>query len=90
MLVQAKKARPALRHGAYSATTLLPGEDAVAFEKLHRKLIVELSPKGALEDDIVASIARLLWRKQNLGTFRLAELPESASMRSNLNALRQP
>jgi hypothetical protein len=74
MLVQAKKTHPALRHGAYSPTTLLPGEDPVAFEKLHQKVIDELSPKGALEDDIVVSIARLLWRKQNLATVRSAEV----------------
>jgi hypothetical protein len=43
-----------------------PGEDAVAFEKLHQKLINEFTPVGSLEEDIVADIARLTWRKQNL------------------------
>ena len=68
------KVHPALKHAGYSATTLLPGEDAAAFEKLHRALIAEFSPVGALEEDIVADIARLTWRKQNLATFRVAEL----------------
>jgi len=40
---------------------------------LHQDLIVELTPNGALEEDIVAIIARLVWRRQNLGTFRIAE-----------------
>ena len=31
-------------------------------------------PKGAFEHNVVATIARHLWRKQNLATFRLAEL----------------
>jgi hypothetical protein len=31
-------------------------------------------PVGALEEDIVADIARLTWRKQNLATFRITEL----------------
>jgi hypothetical protein len=48
--------------------TLLPGEDPAAFKKLHQKLIDELKPVGALEEDIVADIARLIWRKQNLAT----------------------
>jgi hypothetical protein len=37
-------------------------------------LIAEFTPVGALEEDIVADIARLTWRKQNLVTFRIAEL----------------
>jgi len=68
------KVYPALKHAGYSATTLLPGEDAAAFEKLHRAVIAEFSPAGALEEDIVADIAHLTWRKQNLATFRIAEL----------------
>jgi hypothetical protein len=65
---------PALKHGVYSGTALLPGEDGVEFEKLHNKLIVEFAPAGPFEEDIVANLARLLWRKQNLGTYRLADL----------------
>jgi hypothetical protein len=70
------KVHPALKHAGYSATTLLPGEDSAAFETLHRALIAEFTPVGALEEDIVADIARLTWRKQNLATFRIAELAE--------------
>jgi hypothetical protein len=73
MLVVVENTHPALKHGGYSATTILPGEDAAAFEKLHRDLIAELSPKGVLEEDIVAEIARLMWRKQNLATLGRAE-----------------
>jgi hypothetical protein len=68
-----KKSHPALKHGAYSATGLLPGENPAEFEKLHQALIDELAPTGSLEEDIVATMARLLWRKQNLETFRVAE-----------------
>jgi hypothetical protein len=67
-----KKAHPALKHAAYSATTLLPGEDPVAFENLRRRLIAEFGPVGALEEHIVIQIAHLLWRKQNLAIFRIA------------------
>jgi hypothetical protein len=72
MSVRAKRIPPALKHGGYSATRLLPGEDPVAFTELHNALIDELSPAGALEVDIVASIARLVWRKRHLTTFRVA------------------
>jgi hypothetical protein len=52
---------PALKHGAYSATAVLPGESRAEFEKLHRDLIAELTP---FEDDIVADLERLVWRKR--------------------------
>ena len=74
MLTRFNKVHPALKHAGYSATTLLPGEDSAAFESLHRALIAEFIPVGALEEDVVADIARLTWRKQNLATFRIAEL----------------
>jgi hypothetical protein len=74
MLTRFNKVHPALKHAGYSATTLLPGEDSAAFETLHRALIAEFTPVGALEEDIVADIARLTWRKQNLATFRIAKL----------------
>ena len=50
-----------------------PGEDRAAFEKLHRDLKAELRPEGTLESNTVTTIARLIWRKQNLDTIRLAE-----------------
>jgi hypothetical protein len=68
------KNHPALKHGGYAVTAILPGENRAGFEKLHQNLIAELAPVGALEDDIVATIARMVWRKQNLATVRLAEL----------------
>jgi hypothetical protein len=72
MSIRTKKFSPALKHGGYSATGLLPGEDAAAFEKLHTDVVAELVPNGPLQGDTVATIARLLWRKQNIGTFRAA------------------
>ena len=64
---------PALKHGAYSATAILPGESQAEFEKLHRDTIAEWTPSGVLENDIVMTITRLLWRKQNLDTLHIAE-----------------
>jgi hypothetical protein len=65
--------RNALKHGGFSATRILPGESAAEFEKLHQALIAEFRPNGALEEDTVASMAHLLWRKKNLVTFRMAQ-----------------
>jgi hypothetical protein len=76
MLTRLNKVHPALKHAGYSATTLLPGEDPAAFEKLHRALIHEFAPLGTLEEEVVADMARLTWRKQNLATFRIAQLAQ--------------
>ena len=68
-----KKIPFALKHGGYSGVTLLPGEDPAAFEALHKALIAEFTPVGCLEEDIIATMARLVWRKQNLLPYRAAE-----------------
>jgi len=73
MTVRVKKNHPALKHGGFSVTALLPGEDPAAFEKLYQDLIAEHQPDGPSENEAVATIARLMWRKQNLETFRIAE-----------------
>jgi hypothetical protein len=39
---------------------------------LYQGLIAELHPDGPLEDETVATIACLVWRKQNAATFSLA------------------
>ena len=54
---------PALKHAGYSALDVLPGENRAAFEKLREGLIGELGPVGPSEEDVVVTIARLLWRK---------------------------
>ena len=74
MTVRVKKLHPALKHAGYAATSMLPGENAAEFEKLHQGLIAELTPNGALEDDIVATVAHLLWRKKILQRFELRSL----------------
>ena len=68
-----KKLYPALKHGAYSASGLLPGEDPVAFEELHQNLIAYYEPNGPLQEYTVLDIVRTIWRKENLQTFRIAE-----------------
>jgi hypothetical protein len=62
----------AVKHGGYSAIGVLPGEDQAAFTRLRRKLIAEFTPCGELENDIVEEMTRLVWRKQNLKTQRVA------------------
>ena len=78
---------PALKHGAYSATAILPGESQAEFEKLHRDTITEWTPSGVLENDIVMTITRLLWRKQNLDTLRIEEEKRQARLAKSLETI---
>jgi hypothetical protein len=61
----------AIRHGVYSAMTVLPGEDRAEFQKLFRQLIDEYAPNGVSEFELVLNLARLFWRQRNLATYRL-------------------
>ena len=74
MGLSANRLPPALKHGTYSAMTVMPTEDPREFDKLHQQLIEEWLPSGALEEDSVATMARLVWRKRNLATLRVAEM----------------
>jgi hypothetical protein len=67
----------ALKHGVYSTIGLLPGESPAIFKK-HQKIVIdEFRPNGLVELDIVLTIARLLWRKQNLASFEIGKLVKS-------------
>jgi hypothetical protein len=77
MMARIDRLHPAVKHGAYSAIDVLPGESRAAFEKLHRGLIAEYAPSGVHEKHIVMSMARLIWRQKNLRTQRISELGRS-------------
>ena len=64
----------AFKHGVYSAIGLLPGESPAKLKKYQQHIIDEFKPNGPVEHDIVMTIARALWRKQNLATFKTAQL----------------
>ena len=44
---------------------------------MHEQLTAELRPSGVLGEDIAATIARLVWRKQNLATLLRAQGAQS-------------
>ena len=64
----------AFKHGVYSTIGLLPGESPAKFKKHQKDVIDEFRPNGPVEHDIVMTIARAVWRKQNLVTFQTAQL----------------
>jgi hypothetical protein len=62
--------RSVLAPEAVSRKTLAPTK----FTKHQKDIIDEFRPNGPVEHDIVMTIARALWRKQNLATFETAQL----------------
>jgi hypothetical protein len=81
MVARFRLKHPAWKHGGYSATAVLPGEDRAEFERLHRGLIAKYYPNGPLEEHIVAELTRLIWRSKNLPTFRIAKLARQPFIR---------
>jgi hypothetical protein len=63
----------ALKHGAFSASELLPGEDPREFECLMNAVFAEWRPSGAVEEDAARSLASAIWRKQRLSIFLRAQ-----------------
>jgi hypothetical protein len=73
MVARVKSKHPAFKHGGYSATAVLPGEDRAEFEKLRRDLIAKYFPDGPLEEHYVAEAAHLIWRIDHLAIFHVAK-----------------
>jgi hypothetical protein len=69
---RASRMPSATKHGAYRMG-LLPGEDPAEFEKLHSDLVADFPLSGALAEDIVWTLTRLVWRKNHVDTARVAQ-----------------
>ena len=68
-----KSSKNALSHGAYSSDVILPWENANDFNELHQELREELFASGRSEEDAVAELACLHWKKRRLNVaFQLA------------------
>ncbi len=52
----------ALRHGLTGQTIVLPSEDLDAYQRLTRRFSDEFEPKGAVEEQLVQSLADAAWR----------------------------
>src|SRR6478609_1391626 len=61
-----RASRNALRHGARTAETLLPGEDAAAFERHVLTFLSDFAPATDAEAILVCHVAELTWRLERL------------------------
>jgi hypothetical protein len=53
---------------------ILPGEDPLEFEILHARVAEELLPDGPVEEDLVLTITKCLWRKLRYQRFLAARV----------------
>lgn len=60
----------ALKHGAFSKTLILPGEDIREFEKLRNGLIKEYRPSGEFEEETIDQIAEAMWIARRMGVYQ--------------------
>jgi hypothetical protein len=68
-----KSTKNALSHGAYSSDVILPLENSNDFNELHQELREELFASGRSEEEAVAELACLHWKKRRLNVaFQLA------------------
>lgn len=64
----------ALKHGAFSSIDLMPWESGDEFDRLRRGLIEKYCPDGPLQEECMASIAFLMWRKRRIQKRRELDL----------------
>ena len=57
----------AMRHGLLARDVVIKGEDPEAFNAMQEALVLELTPEGAIEEQLVDRIAAALWRLRRLG-----------------------
>jgi len=65
----------AVKHGMCAEATVLPGEDAEAFERLRADVVAQLRPDGEMQAQMAERAARELWR------LRRARVAETGSLR---------
>ncbi|MGZ5023212.1 MAG: hypothetical protein ACXWAX_11560, partial [Chthoniobacterales bacterium] len=61
----------ALKHGVFSATHFLPGEDPDDFDKLRLAVFEEWLPDGATEEDAALDIARAIWLRRRYENYKI-------------------
>ena len=75
MSVHNNRRRNALKHEGFSATTIIPGEDAAEFEKLHQALVSAFSSIAESERAAEAKA-----RKELRDLYSLVEMGEDATV----------
>ena len=79
-----RSAMNAIRHGLFSESPILPGEDPAAYETFCQAYVADLQPQGAIEEAYVAAIASTQWR-----LLRCARIENSILTAEDLNIEQQ-
>jgi hypothetical protein len=77
----------AITHGLTAKSTLLPNEDPHPYKKFSRTLIEDLNPKGALEEQLVQTMADTQWRLKRCRSLEKAVLASELDTRGQIESL---
>jgi hypothetical protein len=62
-----------VKFGAETEFAIVPGEEPLLFELLRTKVAEEWAPEGPVEEDLVHTVAKCIWRKQRIQRFIAAK-----------------
>jgi hypothetical protein len=68
----------AVELGPDTKLMILPGENRREFEDLHKGIAEELAPDGLIEEDLVLTVAKCIWRKWRYQCFLAAKVAAAA------------
>jgi hypothetical protein len=75
---QTKRALDRLKQSGIAERVVMPDEDTEQFFQLCDDLLLELAPRGRLQEEYVRRIAELLWKKQQPRMRLAVEAKESS------------
>jgi hypothetical protein len=56
----------AIKHGAFAKALVILNENKDDFDELHQSCVKELKPSGLMEEELVLTIAKYMWRKRRI------------------------
>jgi hypothetical protein len=78
----------AIKHGAFAEELVILDENKEDFDELHQSCVKELKPSGLMEEEVVLTIAKYMWRKRRIERLFsdeanwLQEPPEAPQLRT--------
>jgi hypothetical protein len=78
----------AIKHGPFAEALVILDENKEDFDELHQSCVKELKPSGRMEEEVVLTIAKYMWRKRRIERLFndeanwLQEPPEAPQLRT--------
>jgi hypothetical protein len=80
----------AISHGLTSTAILIKGESKEAYEELADRVILELSPQGVVEEELISQITYCLWRLRRVPVAEKAIADDITGLSNNVHIIKWP